>query len=245
MNKTAVNKAPIEDFSRLSRKRLEAMAEAAEMVVDCHRVLAKTGDNIVGELLRDTGPFYEWNHYPDGDIYDNTSHSQYYYHAHAEGERPGEHGHFHAFLRPKGMPEGIEPAPVPDYAAPEDPADELSHLVAISMDEKGFPRVLFTVNRWVSAEVWYAADDVIRMLDCFEMDLAHPSWPVNRWITGMVRLFRPQLAALLTRRDRSIADWLEAHPDSNPYKDHGLELTSVIDIDIDAQMAKIAAARGA
>ncbi len=33
----------------LSREPLEAMAEAAREVVECHRVLAKTGDNIGSE----------------------------------------------------------------------------------------------------------------------------------------------------------------------------------------------------
>ena len=115
-------KAPsAEDFSHLSRKRLEAMAEAAEMVVDCHRVLAKTGDNIVGELIKDIETFFEWDHYPDGDIFDPETYSQFYYHAHAAEERKGEHGHFHTFLRPGGMPKGVKPAPLPDFEPPEDP----------------------------------------------------------------------------------------------------------------------------
>ena len=95
------------DFDALPRARLEAMAEAAEVVVDCHRVLAKSGENMVSELLRGIETFYEWDHYPEGDIYDHETHSQYYYHAHPKEERPGEHGHFHTFLRPKGMPKGI------------------------------------------------------------------------------------------------------------------------------------------
>ena len=90
------------------------MLRAGERVRECYRVLAKTDDNIVGELLKGAGTFYEWNHYPDGDVYDHDNHAQFYYHAHSAEERPGEHGHFHAFLRPKGMPAGVRPAPVPD-----------------------------------------------------------------------------------------------------------------------------------
>ena len=109
------------DFSVLPEQDLEAMRDAGERIGECYRVLAKTDDNIVGELLKGEGTFYEWNHYPDGDVYDRDSHSQYYYHAHAAGERRGEHGHFHAFLRPGGMPPGIAPAPVADYVPPDDP----------------------------------------------------------------------------------------------------------------------------
>jgi len=240
MNKAA-RIGPI-DYDALSTERLEAMAAAAEEVINCHRVLAKTGDNIVGELLRDIETFYEWDHYPEGDVYDGETHSQFYYHAHPEDERPGEHGHFHTFLRPDGMPEGITPAKVPDYEPKEDPDDELSHLIAISMDKFGVPIRLFTVNRWVSADVWYDAEDVITFLDYFEMDLAQPSWPLNRWITGMVQLYHPQIAALIRARDAKVAEWQAAHPDKNVFTDHDLETTSLTAIAIDDHVQKITAA---
>jgi len=227
------------NYSRFSRQALELMLEAGHEVIDCHRVLAKTGDNIVAEILRGSDTFYQWNHYPDGDVYDGDTHSQYYYHAHAPEERPGEHGHFHTFLRPKGMPKGISPAPLPDYTAPEDPNDALSHLVAISMDAKGFPLSLFTTNRWVTGEVWYAAPDVIKLLDCFEMDLVPPSWATNRWITGMVGLFRPQIEDLLRARDRKLAQWQKRYPDRNAFEDRELELISQCPVSIDDQMAAL------
>jgi len=230
------------DFDALPLERLEAMAAAAEEVINCHRVLAKSGENIVGELLRDVETFFEWDHYPDSDVYDTETHSQFYYHAHPEDERPGEHGHFHTFLRPDGMPKGIKPAKVPDYEPKEDPDDELSHLIAISMDKFGVPIRLFTVNRWVSADVWYDAEDVITLLDYFEMDLAQPSWPINRWITGMLQLFQPQIAALLRARDAKVAEWQAAHPDTNVFTDEELETTSLLQITVDDHVRKITAA---
>ena len=77
----------------LPRESLEPMLAAGDEILECYRVLAKTGDNIVGELLRHQGTFYEWNHYPKGDIFDHATHSQYFYHAHVKGQRKGEHGH--------------------------------------------------------------------------------------------------------------------------------------------------------
>ena len=41
-----------DDFSRLPKVRLETMLAAGQEVVECIRVRAKTGDNIVGELLK-------------------------------------------------------------------------------------------------------------------------------------------------------------------------------------------------
>ena len=235
-------KADLVDFDELTKAELEEMRAAGEFVLETHRILAKTDDNIVGEILKDQGTFYEWNHYPDGDIYDFETHSQYYYHAHPTEERSGEHGHFHTFLRPDGMPRGITPAPVPDFKMPEDEDDALSHLAAISMDPKGLPVRLFTTNRWVTGEVWYTAKDVSRLLNYFDIDLAHPSWPVNRWITGMITLFRPQIRELVAMRDETIAAWQEKHPDDAVYEDRNLEVTSEMEVDIDGQIQAVAAA---
>jgi hypothetical protein len=204
--------------------------------------LNATQDNIVGELIKNVDTFFEWNHYPDGDVYDQSTHSQYYYHAHPPEERPGEHGHFHMFLRPDGMPEGVKPAPVPDYKPPEDPDDSLSHLVAISMDSAGLPIKLFTTNRWVTGEIWYTAADVHRMLDCFLIDHAQPSWPVNMWLSAMVRLFDPQIRHLVAVRDQVVEAWQTEHPDSNVFEDRDLEVTADYEIDVDGQRAAVAAA---
>jgi hypothetical protein len=231
------------DFLALGRSELESMAAAGEIVVDCIRVLAKSGDNIVGELLRHQEEFVQWNHYPPGDVYDHESGSQYYYHAHPPDERAGEHGHFHLFMRPKGMPADMQPAPVPDFKQPENANDALSHLVAISMDNFGLPIALFTTNRWVTGEYWYAGEDVIRMLDDFEIDLVNPgTWPVNRWITAMVPLFRPQIARIVRERDAAIASWTPTDPDKPVYEDRALEITSEVRISIDDQIAAVKAA---
>ena len=153
----------------LPRDELEVMLAAGDEINECYRVLQKTGDNMVGELLKNQGTFYQWNHYPKGDIYDNETHSQYFYHAHVKGSRPGEHGHFHTFLRAKGMPPGMTPAPHDgDVEWPRDDA-ALSHLIGISMDKKGFPIGLFSVNRWVTGETWYPAENVIAMLAHFDI----------------------------------------------------------------------------
>ena len=226
------------DFNILSAQELETMAEAGREVANWQQVLAKTGDTVVGELLRTRDTFYQFDHCPPGDIYDRERHAQYYYHAH----RPGEHGHFHTFLREKGIPTDCHPVDQSeaDYMKQRD--DTYSHLVAISMDRKGFPIGLFTTNRWVTAENWYAADDVSAMLDRFEIDHAQPSWPVNRWIGAMFRLFRPQIVELVRVRDAVVADWQEKHWDRDVFEDRDLDIPSRIDISVDQQISDVQAA---
>ena len=226
------------NFRNLSIDELEEMAAAGAEVLECCRVLAKTGDNVVGEALREGGEFIEVNHYPPGDVYDSESHSQYYYHAHREGE----HGHFHTYLRPKGMPARMKPAPVPDFVPPDNDNDAISHIVAISMNEFGVPIGLFTTNRWICGDTWYKAKDVCAMVDLFDIDHARPSWPMNRWVTAMMILFKPQISDLLHKRDKVVAAWQKKHPDRNVYEDRELDITSNMPISVDDQIRDVIAA---
>lgn len=232
----------MQTLTSVPRERLEDMADAGAEILECQRLLRKTGHNVVAEVLRGEGEFFEWDHYPKGDVYDTETHSQYYYHAHPVELRDGEHGHFHTFLRPKGMPETVKPAPLDDFCPPAGENDALSHLVAISMDSYGVPIRLFTTNRWVTGEVWYASGDVIRMLDRFAMDLSFPSLTVNVWITAMLRLFRPQIETLLHERDRAVAELQSRRRNVNAYEDRKLEIASVTDISVDDQIARVQAA---
>jgi hypothetical protein len=221
----------------LPRPSLEAMLDAGHEVLEWRRVLAKTGDNVVGEVLKHEGPFYTLDHYPKGDAFDPESHSQWYYHAHEKKDRPGEHGHFHTFLRGGGMPPGIAPAPLPDLRPKAERHDLICHLVAVSMDRGGWPIGLFTTNRWVTAETWYAAHDIAAMLDRFDVQLSRPSWPVNRWLSNLLRLFRPQIEALLQQRDERLRAWKRQHPEVNAYEDRKLEVTSQQSVSVEAQVA--------
>ncbi|MEE8144715.1 MAG: hypothetical protein V3T57_04835 [Kiloniellales bacterium] len=231
------------DLDRLATEDLELMVEAGRQVVEIYRVLAKTGDNVVGELLRGYETFYEWDHYPKGDVYDRETHAQYYYHAHVVEQRfPNEHGHFHTFVRPKGMPPGIKPADVPERVEKDDPNDELSHLIAIAMTSDGFPFRLFSTNRWVTGETWYRAKDVCVLLDYFEIDHAQPSWPVNRWISAMIRLFKPQIAELLHARDRAVEDWARHRSGSDVFEDRDLEVTAYMEVSVEDQVRAISKA---
>lgn len=228
------------ELQALSPQELADLAEAGEEVRLVESVLARTGDNVVSDILHDQGPFYEWDSYPSGGVEDRETHGQYYYHAHAPERRPAEeHGHFHTFLGPQGMPRGIRPAPAAPGHLLEVGQDGPCHLVAISMDRHGKARALFTVNRWVTGETLYRAHEVNRMLDRFAIGHARPSWPTNRWITAILRLFRPQICALVRERDRILARWQSSHPSENVLDDRRLEVTSWLDIEVDQQMASI------
>ncbi len=223
------------NLRELSVGELETMAQAGEKILECYRVLEKSGSNMVAEMLSGQGTFYEFDHYPDGDVYDSETHSQFYYHSHRERE----HGHFHTFLREKGMPKDCRPVKQSEANFMKERDDKLSHIIAISMNRAGFPIGLFTTNRWITADNWYKANDVIKMLDRFEMDLASPSWPVNIWLTAMLRLFQPQIMDLVRERDATVGDWQNTHPENDAFEDRGCGITSARKISVAAQIKRV------
>jgi hypothetical protein len=236
----------------------ERQAEAAATLGECRRLLAVRGSTIIREATSASADdIVDWSHYPEGEVYDPASHAQYFYHRHPapSGSRPAqpiEHGHFHLFLRGEGVPPGITPLLPPELAVANAPAprqsaplklgrsDKVSHLVALAVDEQGEPLRLFTTNRWVTGETWYRADDVILMLDRFRVQSAHPSALLNRWIGALVRLFQPEIARLLRERDQAIVEqrWRWR---GNVLEDPRLEITSSLDIDLDARLAAVEA----
>jgi hypothetical protein len=240
---------------RVSRAEIEQMGRAAAVVADCREQLAAKNSCILNEVLPGAAGPCEWRHYPDGEVYDPTSHAQYFYHVHpANGRLPPEHGHFHTFLRAEGMPSGVSPLVLPEAAVaarapPPQGAPlkrgvraEVSHLVAISLDLDGEPIRLFTTNRWVTGETWYRADDVIAMLDRFAIAAADPSAVRDRWLVAIMQLFRPQIAALLRQRDATVMAWRRRWR-ASVFEDPRLEITSSLEIDLGVQLAFLERAR--
>jgi hypothetical protein len=223
------------DLSELPIVQLQKMQQAGQEIQQCYRALKNAGLNIVGEILRDTlnkgETFFEFNHYPDDDVYDRNTHAQYYYHAHRS--EVGEHGHFHTFMRRQGMLKDAAPITYPATDPWPQGDAALSHLIAIAMDSYGFPTHLFTVNRWVTAEAWYPAEQVIQMLDNFKIDHAFPSWPANRWINAMFTLYRQHIEVLLKQRDQTIWTWADKHPREDVFEDRNLDVTSQVAISVE------------
>jgi hypothetical protein len=216
-----------------------ALLLAAGQQQQALQALSRGGTNVVAEILKGQGTFYEMNHFPEGDVFDNQSHCQYYYHAHRED---GEHGHFHTFVRRPVMPADIQPAPGFARTEPWPEGDnELAHLICISMDNWGLPAGIFATNRWVTDQTWYSAEDSIRLLDAFAVDHARPNLAVNQWLTQFVRLYRPQIAALLRHRDEVIAAWQQAHPERDVLEDRELEITGYLTVDTQAWISELAA----
>jgi hypothetical protein len=241
----------------------ERETKAASRLRECRAALAARRSTAIGEASRKASvtAIEDWRHYPEGEVYDPASHVQYFFHRHppaaagARGADDGEFGHFHVFLGGDGIPAGITPLLLPDVAVANAPMprlsvplkrgnrDEVCHLVAIAVDARGEPIGLFTTNRWVTGETWYRAEDVIGLLDRVRLGVRTPASLLDRWIESLVELFRPEIAALLRKRDKAILDWRWRWPRCSAFEDPRLEITSSLAIDLDARLAAVEAAR--
>jgi len=185
-------------------RRHEVETTAARELLACYESLAARRAHLLAGLLRGRRPV-QWRHYPAGDAIDRETGFQYFYHCHAPGTRAGgpEHGHFHLFQR-------------------RDSAQPPAHLLAIALTAKGVPHALFTVNEWVAGSPLPSAPAALRAIGRFEVRSAGDPL-VNRWISALLRLFRPEIAELLA-----------ILPENSD-----VEVLSSIPIDVDARWRRL------
>lgn len=180
---------------------------AAQEAAYCERLLAKSGENVLRETLRDA-PVTAWEHYPPGDVFDPESGGQWYYHCHLPPADEVEHGHFHCFVRPDGAQGPVH------------------HLVAIGVDAFGKLHRLFTVNQWVVGDVWLDAEPTIALLPRFDMQLAKPSYLVNRWLTAIITQYQSEIEQLIRERDARLLRHAAGSDIAAIRDDRSLEVTS-------------------
>lgn len=221
------------------RDELARKAAAAVKVFEAINSIHKRGSNLIFEALRSEDEFVEWNHYPPDDVRDPITGAQYYFHAHAAGDRDDpDFGHFHTFLRPRLLAESLD-TPCAIRGSELFRSDDLCHLVAISMAPNGMPEKLFTTNRWVTDEAWIEAPRVIRSLSHFEVRLDGPLLELNSWLNAMFVLFRSEIEELLIERDRVIDDCRRRNPGIDVFEDRKLDVLSQLRISLPDKIERL------
>lgn len=231
-------------------------AEAALAFLAVFRAFSAARSGLIATLLDGAEPA-AGAHYPAGEVWDQVTHAQYFFHAHPDADRhDDEVGHFHTFLGQGGMPRGLLPLVLPEMAlAPLTlPVKEkggvsmthrsardrgvFSHLIGISVDALGTPLSLFTTNRWVTGETWYRAEDVVHLLDRFAFAEPSPTALADRWLVAVLRLLRRPIVELIMERDAAVMDWRRRRSrQSHVFDDRRLEITSEREVDFAAELA--------
>ncbi|MGQ3890479.1 DUF6969 family protein [Legionella sp. CNM-4043-24] len=222
------------ELSKWHRARL--LQSATRVLEAQHHMTGKKGKNILHYTLQKSRRHTSYSHYPKGDRIDHATGAQYFYHCHREDLISEEHGHFHCFMRYKNIPKRIRHSYPADVASHTHPP--MTHLVAIAMNRFGQPIRLFTVNQWVSSEIWYDARHVDYFVRRFKMTLDNdPYWQVmDQWVSGMIQLFAPQIHWLHMVRDQNIEQLRLKAPDENAFENREIEELSSIPLDFSRQI---------
>jgi len=227
------------DYTKFDEAELRLLAGAGDAMIRAEKSLAKAGHNLVERMVRADSVPTPWQHYPETDVFDYETASQYYFHAHDDlsEELSREIGHFHLFLREEALPmdaEAVRTIGTNDSC--------IAHVVAISMDRRGRPLELFTTNGWVTTEDFYEADDLIRALPRFGLDLTEPCLAVNHWLTAAFRFFRPQIEGLIRHRDEVLTPKAAKIGWEAALEDREMEVIGRTPVSIEKQMHEIIAA---
>jgi len=170
------------------------------------------------------------NTYPPDDLVDVRKGSQFYYHVATATGDPRSTGSF-ATLFWHATATGRR-----RYLKPGQPRwnrTEPTHLFAISLDARGLPVGLFTVNQWVTDGHWFDAATTMDCVDRFGMGEMEGYEHSCNWLTGFVRLYRPLINELLIRRDGRMRRRSSL---AKALQDRDLEVLSLTPIDWIADM---------
>jgi hypothetical protein len=167
--------------------RRPALHDAAQQLIEAQTGRARRGMGMAQAALAGAHVFRPLQHYPAGDVRDAHGAGQFYYHAHTrQQDSAGEHGHFHLFCNRR----------------PQAPA---RHLVALSLDARGWPLRWFCTNRWVTGGPWTHAADTLTALRRFRPVARGRLAPVARWLAALVQVYEADLGLLLQARDQALA----------------------------------------
>ncbi len=181
---------------------------ARESFIRCLLELAENETNPVLQVISCDKAVEENKKYPADLLQFNQSGWRAYYHCHPATRAgnhnfPGEHGHFHIFVRTKNEPE------------------EWAHLVALAMDDMGQPLGWFTVNQWVTGESWQDAELLADKL----RDIPYDSQTelTECWLLSLLSLDKNSVRELLKNRDKilnkmkNLADGIDIRQNKDIY----------------------------
>lgn len=181
-----------------------------QKIIQIILALKDEGSNLVKKVMNGREYIFDpYTHYPqDGGIKDPTTGCQLFFHAH----RPNEYGHFHTFAT--------------------DSKGELIHLILISMNDKGEPIGLATVNRWVTDDKYVKADELKKYAESFYVDPAlYKDRRVVEFINYIFKSYPNEISNLIEQRDQ----WIHEYVNKNfnePFEDRDYEVLSFTKINI-------------
>jgi hypothetical protein len=162
------------------------------------------------DLIRGAQPLEPWRLYPgEYGVFDRRTRCQFYFHTHPESGH--EAGHFHTVRL------------FPDHTA---------HVVAISVDKRGWPQALFTVNLWATGDTEEPPERLKQFARRFRVDEHHGPREVVRFVNLVYQTFRGEIEALQDAKAAAIRAYRDRYPERDPFEDRTFEVLSRVEIDV-------------
>lgn len=212
-----------------------ASVDVAVRLISCYQGLARKGEHILQGLLAGEAT-RQWQHWPADDAIDATSGYQWFYHSHSPEDRQegngDEHGHFHLFARTsacRALPLRLRRGDRLRQLVGYDRSATTRHLLCVSLNAKGLPIELFTVNSWVTGDAMLDAEATGWLLAHLRLATGYPE--IDTLLSCTVALCASQVQALLDARDAVLLH--TALTESEIFSDRTVEVLSSQRIDID------------
>ena len=202
---------PIQNNAQLLFNNSKVFAEKYLLkILEIIKSLKANGSNLVLKIM--DGKKYKFDpmvHYPfDGGIVDPKTNSRVFFHTH----RKNEYGHFHTFV--------------------EDDNGNLIHLVLISMNKKGEPIGLSTVNRWVTGDKYVNSEELKLHFEKFKINkFLFKEERVLEFIENLFKAYKKEIFTLFEERDTWIKNYVNTYY-NEPFEDRKFEVLSSIKIDV-------------
>ncbi len=176
-------------------------------------------------------PVDEARHFPEDDVFDSSTGSQYFLHRHAAGNAL-DSVHIHFFQR-------WAPA---ELNLPNSQTIS-THLAALELDALGEPHAWFVVNQWVVGDYWQSADETIRLFS--DWKIATPEEDrgneipelCHQWLSAYLKLnLASTIYPLLRERDDVLDKLIDAFPGVNVLEGRAHEVLGYQLIGFNAQL---------
>ncbi|RMD48594.1 MAG: hypothetical protein D6830_06560 [Ignavibacteria bacterium] len=207
---SAILYSPLSASEKFYTNSKEFILSAKDKIIKIIAQLKSEGTNLVLKVMNGKKYVFDpYVRYPyEGGIVDKENGCRIFFHAH----RPNEYGHFHTFV--------------------EDEKGELIHLVLISMNKKGEPIGLATVNTWVTGDKYVKPDILKNYLSNFKMN--RNSFKESRiidFVEAIFEAYRQEIFTLFDEREEWIQNYAAKYY-REPFEDRDYEVLSHVKIKV-------------
>jgi hypothetical protein len=234
----SVSCKPDFNFIKLPTCELTQLLVAAKACVKAAGSMAQTGHSPAARFVQcdPSQSIITQNHMPDGDVFDDEHGYQFYLHSHRGLRKELAHVHLYFHASPSGRRRKAVPW---GKASP-------SHLVAISLDQNGWPKGFFIPNLCITDGYWLNKTSILKHIQTLDLSSVAKKYRVlARFIQHFLVMSAPIIESLLDTRDALIQSAAKTRPLNHVLADTNWEVLCHVNVNLLNMVNRIEAAANA